>query len=54
MELAKMILDYILEHDGEDELIWTIQIARELACGLDDWEARKVLTVLFGGEKNAE
>lgn len=54
MEMAKLILDFVLEHEGEDEFLPTIQIAKKLADGLSDWDAKEDLKVIFGGEKNAQ
>lgn len=51
MELAKMILEFVLVHEGEDEFLPTIQIAKKLANGLSEWDATEALKVIFGGEE---
>lgn len=54
MELARKIIDFVLEHEGEDEFVAYMMAAQKLAYGLDEWDGKKALGLLFGGETDAE
>lgn len=57
MEMEKKILSFVLDAlTGQDlsPLIARLEIALAICNGLDPWNAKKALNVMFGGAADAE